>query len=62
MMRDQLRSIERTVERQMVSTTRNEDVDVFGIARDGDQACVQVFFVRGTQMIGRDTFVLEGTT
>jgi len=58
--RDQLRSIERTVERQMISTTRNEDVDVFGIARDGDQACVQVFFVRGTQMIGRDTFVLEG--
>ena len=58
--RDQMRSIERTVERQMVSTTRKEDVDVFGLARDGDQACVQVFFVRGTQMIGRDTFVLEG--
>jgi excinuclease ABC subunit C len=58
--RDQLRSIERTVERQMVSTTRKEDVDILGIARDGDQACVQVFFVRGTQMIGRDTFVLEG--
>ncbi len=58
--RDQLRSIERTVERQMVSTTRKEDVDIFGIARDGDTACVQVFFVRGTQMIGRDTFALEG--
>jgi len=58
--RDQLRSIERTVERQMVSTTRKEDVDVFGLARDGDTACVQVFFVRGTQMIGRDTFALEG--
>ncbi len=58
--RDQLRAIERTVERQMVSTTRKEDVDIFGLAREGDQACVQVFFVRGTQMIGRDTFVLEG--
>lgn len=58
--RDQLKAIERTVERQMVSTTRKEDVDVFGLARDGDQACVQVFFVRGTQMIGRDTFMLEG--
>jgi excinuclease ABC subunit C len=58
--RDQLRSIERTVERQMVSTTRKEDVDIFGMAREGDQACVQVFFVRGTQMIGRDTFVVEG--
>jgi len=58
--RDQLRAIERTVERQMVSTTRKEDVDIFGLARDSDQACVQVFFVRGTQMIGRDTFMLEG--
>ena len=58
--RDQLRSIERTVERQMVSSTRKEDVDIFGMAREGDQACVQVFFVRGTQMIGRDTFVVEG--
>jgi excinuclease ABC subunit C len=58
--RDQLRAIERTVERQMVSTTRKEDVDIFGLARDSDQACVQVFFVRGMQMIGRDTFMLEG--
>jgi excinuclease ABC subunit C len=60
MLRDQLRSIERTIERQMISTTKKEDLDVFGMARNGDQACMQVFFVRGTQMIGRDTFVLEG--
>ena len=62
MLRDQLRSIERTVERQMISTTKNEDIDVFGMSRHGDQACMQVFFVRGTQMIGRDNFVVEGTT
>ena len=62
MLRDQLRSIERTVERQMISTTKHEDLDVFGMARNGDQACIQVFFVRGTQMIGRDTFVVEGVT
>ncbi len=62
MVRDQVRAIERTAERQMVSTTRKEDLDVFGVARDGDQACVQVFFVRGTQMIGRDTFIVEGVT
>ncbi len=60
MLRDQLRAIERTVERQAVSTTRKEDLDIFGLARNGDQACVQVYFVRGTQMIGRDNFVLEG--
>ncbi|MEO6397562.1 MAG: excinuclease ABC subunit UvrC [Tepidiformaceae bacterium] len=62
MLRDQLRSIERTVERQMISTTKHEDLDVFGVSRNGDQACIQVFFVRGTQMIGRDNFVVEGVT
>ncbi len=62
MLRDQIRAIERTVERQMLSTTRKEDLDVFGLAREGDRACVQVFFVRGTQMTGRDHFVLEGVT
>jgi excinuclease ABC subunit C len=62
MIRDQVRAIERTVERQMVATTRKEDLDIYGMARDGDQACVQVFFVRGTQMIGRDHFIVEGVT
>ncbi len=62
MIRDQIRALQRTVEKQMVHTTRKEDLDVFGLARDGDQACVQVFFIRGTQMIGRDTFVLDGAS
>ena len=62
MLRDQIRAIERTVERQMLSTTKKEELDVYGLAREGDRACVQVFFVRGTQMTGRDHFVLEGVT
>jgi len=62
MLRDQIRAIDRTVERQMLSTTKKEDLDVYGLAREGDRACVQVFFVRGTQMTGRDHFVLEGVT
>jgi excinuclease ABC subunit C len=52
--------VERTIESQTVSTTRKEDVDVFGLHRSDDQACVQVFFVRGTQMVGRDHFIVEG--
>jgi excinuclease ABC subunit C len=62
MYRDQIRSLERTIERQLVGTTKKEDLDIYGLHRDGDQACVQVFFVRGTQMIGRDNFVVEGVT
>ncbi|MEX0781415.1 MAG: excinuclease ABC subunit UvrC [Dehalococcoidia bacterium] len=62
MIRDQVRSIERTVERQLVQTTKKEDLDIYGMSRHGDQACVQVFFIRGTHMIGRDNFILEGVT
>jgi excinuclease ABC subunit C len=62
MIRDQIRAMERTVERQAVQTTKREDVDIFGLYRQGDQACVQVFFIRGTQMIGRDSFMLDGAT
>ncbi len=43
------------------------DEDVFGLARDAStekraasEACVQVFFIRGTQMVGRDFFTLDG--
>src|SRR5690606_37026936 len=38
------------------------DEDVFGLARNEgtSEACVQVFFIRGTQMVGRDFFTLDG--
>jgi excinuclease ABC subunit C len=62
MVRDQVKAIERTVERQLVQTTKKEDLDIYGMSRNGDQACVQVFFVRGTHMIGRDNFILEGVS
>ena len=58
MLRDQITALANTMERQMLATTKKEDLDIFGIARDKDHACVQVFFVRGTSMTGRDHFVL----
>jgi len=36
------------------------DTDVFGLAREGPDAGVQVFFVRHTKVIGRDDFALDG--
>ncbi len=58
--RDQIQSVERVTERQVTATTTPMDADVFGMAKDGDEACVQVFFVRGIKMVGRDTFMLAG--
>src|SRR5947209_8782290 len=60
MYRDQIKAVERVMERQQMATTTPADMDVFGIARADDEACVQVFFVRGTKVNGRDHFVLQG--
>ncbi len=60
--RDQTRAVESVAEKQFVERIRPTDEDVFGLGRtDGtSEACVQVFFIRGTQMVGRDFFTLDG--
>jgi excinuclease ABC subunit C len=58
--RDQIEAIRRVSERQQMATTRPADMDVVGLARADDEACVQVFFVRGTKVVGRDHFALQG--
>ena len=65
--RDQIKAVENVAEKQIVERIRPTDEDVFGLARDptteqraSEEACVQVFFIRGTQMIGRDFFTLDG--
>jgi len=61
-LRDQIRAVERVTERQAMATTDFVDTDVFGLARQDNRACVQVFFIRATKVIGRDTFTLEGVS
>ncbi len=60
-LRDQAEAIRRVTERQQMATTTPLDADVFGLARQDDEACVQVFFVRGTVVADTDSFMLEGT-
>jgi excinuclease ABC subunit C len=59
-LRDQIRAIEHVSEKQGTAYTRPVDEDVFGLARANGEACVQVFFIRGTKMIGGDRFTLDG--
>ena len=61
-LRDQAEAIRRVTERQQMATTTPLDADVFALARQDDEACVQVFFVRGTVVADTDSFMLEGTT
>lgn len=59
--RDQLRAIETVVERQKVISSDYVDSDVVAMARADGEACIQVFFIRGGKLIGREYFLMEGT-
>ncbi len=60
-LRDQIRAIDSVVERQKVISSDYVDSDVIAMARSNGEACVQVFFIRGGKLIGREYFLLEGT-
>ena len=60
-LRDQAQAIRSVTERQRMATTSTLDADVFALARDGGEACVHVFFVRGTVVADTDSFTLDGT-
>jgi excinuclease ABC subunit C len=57
-LRDQMRAIERSTERQQVVTHQGGDLDVFGIYREGGFISVQVLLVRGGRMVGHRAFEL----
>ncbi len=59
-LRDQIRAIETDVEKQKVISSEMIDSDVIALARDNGDACVQIFFIRGGKLIGREYFLLEG--
>lgn len=58
-LRDQLASVRKAIERQVVVSGRDEDLDVVGLAEDELEAAIQVFFVRGGRMVGRKGFVVD---
>jgi len=62
LLRDQIQAIDRVIEGQRIATTVRGEQDVIAFAQDKDQACVQVFFIRSGKLIGRESFVLQGTS
>src|SRR3990170_5312789 len=60
-LRDQVQAIERTTERQVMEVRDRTDTDIFGLAREEQEAYVQVWFARKGNVIGRDNFQLDGT-
>ena len=63
--RDLINSIKRIGERQKITTYGEEDMDIIAVAMDESEdlreqdAVVQVFFMRGGKLIGRDHFFLR---
>ncbi|MBI3747024.1 MAG: excinuclease ABC subunit UvrC [Chloroflexi bacterium] len=56
--RDKVRSIERTMESQKMEAFAKTDLDLVGLARQDNQAAVQLFVIRDGKAIGRDVFML----
>ena len=58
-LRDKVRAIERTMESQKMAAHTTTEEDVLGLARQDNQAAVQLFAVRGGKMVGRDVYLLD---
>ena len=56
--RDQLTSIGKIQEKQRMVTQRG-DLDVLGIAMEGNLACVQLLFIRGGRLLGRENYFVN---
>ena len=59
--RDQLDAIQRIVEEQRIISTKFTDSDVIAMSSLDNNACVQVFFIRGGKLTGREYFLVEDT-
>ncbi len=56
--RDLYASVKRISERQKITDSDGEDKDIIAMAKDNEDAIVQVFFVRGGKLIGREHFYM----
>lgn len=59
--RDKINSLKHIAQKQKVLSTAMEDEDVIAFSKDATDSCVQVFFIRGGKLLGREHFILEGT-
>ena len=57
--RDQVNSLKVILEKQKIVSTTLIDQDIIGMAKGIDDACLQVFFVRGGKIVGREHFTLS---
>lgn len=59
--RELLYSVQKIAQKQKITDTAGEDRDILAVAKEEEDAVVQVFFIRGGRLIGRDHFYLKIT-
>ena len=57
--RELLASVQKIAQKQKITDTAGEDRDILAVAVEEEDAVVQVFFIRGGRLIGRDHFYLK---
>lgn len=57
--RELLNSVNKIAQKQKITDSSWEDRDILAVATDREDAVVQVFFIRGGRLIGRDHFYLK---
>jgi len=58
--RDQIRAVEKTVEKQTVVSSKMKDQDIVGVSRSGREAEVVILLVRGGSMVGSRSYSIRG--
>ncbi len=57
--RELLNSVKQIAQKQKITNSDMEDKDIIALAVEGEDAVVQVFFIRDGRLIGRDHFYLK---
>ena len=58
-LRDKKIAIENISKKQKVSNISENNIDVIGIAKNEIEVCIEMFFVRGSKMIGRQHYFFD---
>ena len=58
-LRDRSQAIERVSEKQKVSNISENNIDVIGLFKSELEVCIEIFFVRGSKMIGREHYFFQ---
>lgn len=57
--RELITSVQKIAQKQKITDTAGDDRDILAVATEHEDAVVQVFFIRGGRLIGRDHFYLK---